>query len=78
MWGAPTGPAHTISIVQGIKDKVGDANTRRSSHTGPISGATFPSFFEDVEMIKIKEQPKQTVEEARKAFDDAVAAARRT
>jgi beta-glucosidase len=77
MWGALTKPGPTVSILQGIKDKVGDATHVEFAH-GPNIRRDIPSFFEDVEMIKIKEQPKQTVEEARKAFDDAVAAARRT
>ncbi len=77
MWGAMTKPGPTVSIVQGIRDKVGDAVHVEFAH-GPNIRRDIPSFFEDVEMIKIKEQPKQTPEEARKAREDAVALARRS
>ena len=77
MWGAMTKPGPTVSILQGIKDKVGDAVHVEFAH-GPNIRRDIPSFFENVEMVTIKEQPEQTPEEARKAMEDAVALARRS
>lgn len=77
MWGAMTKPGPTVSILQGIKDKVGSAVRVEFAH-GPNIRRDIPSFFEDSEMIRVKEQPKQTPAEARKAFDDAVEVAKRS
>jgi beta-glucosidase len=77
MWGALNNPAPTVSILDGIKNKVGD-NVRVEFAHGPNVSRDIPSFFENVPMITVKEQPKQTPEESRKAFDDAVAAAGRS
>ena len=77
MWGAIVKPGPTVSILQGIKDKVGDAVRVEFAH-GPNIRRDVPSFFENVPMFTIKEQPKQTSEEAHKALDDAVAAAKRS
>jgi beta-glucosidase len=77
MWGAMTKPGPTVSILQGIKDKVGDAVHVEFAH-GPNIRRDIPSFFENVEMVTIKEQPEQTPEEASKAVEDAVALARRS
>ncbi len=77
MWGAMVKPGPTVSILQGIKDKVGDAVHVEFAH-GPNIRRDIPSFFENVPMVTVKEQPKQTPEEARKAFDDAVDAAKQS
>jgi beta-glucosidase len=77
MWGAMTKPGPTVSLLQGIKNKVGDSVRVEFAH-GPNIRRDIPSFFEDMSMVTIKEQPKQTPEEARKAFDDAVAVAKRS
>ena len=77
MWGALNKPAPTISILQGIKNKVGAAVNVEFAH-GPNIRRDIPSFFEDQPIITIKEQPKQSPEEARKAFGDAVALAKRS
>jgi beta-glucosidase len=77
MWGSLVKPGPTISILEGIKNKVGDAVQVEFAH-GPNIRRDIPSFFENVPMVKVKEQPKQTAEEALKAFDDAVAAAQRS
>lgn len=77
MWGTITSPGPTVSILQGIKNKVGNSVQVEFSH-GPNIQRDIPSFFEGNDMIKMKEQPKQTPEEARKAFDDAVSLARRS
>ena len=77
LWGAMVKPGPTVSILQGIKDKVGDTVHVEFAH-GPNIRRDIPSFFENVPIIAVKEQPKQTAEEARKAMDDAVAVARRS
>jgi beta-glucosidase len=77
MWGSLVKPGPTVSILEGIKNKVGDAVQVEFAH-GPNIRRDIPSFFENVPMVKVKEQPKQTAEEALKAFDDAVAAAQRS
>lgn len=76
MWGALTKPGPTVSILQGIKNKVGSGVQVEFAH-GPNIRRDIPSFFENIPFITIKEQPKQTPEEARKAIDDAVDLAKR-
>jgi len=77
MWGAMTKPGPTVSILQGIKNKVGDSAHVEFAH-GPNIRRDIPSFFENVPIIPIKEQPRQSLEEAKKAFDDAVDLAKRS
>jgi beta-glucosidase len=77
MWGSIVNPGPTVSIVQGIKDKVGGAIRIEFAH-GPNIGRDNPSPFEGLPIIPMKEQPKQTAEEARKAFGEAVAVAKRS
>ena len=77
LWGALVKPGPTVSIRLGIKDKAGDA-VRVEFAPGPNIRRDIPSFFENVPIVTVKEQPKQTAEEARKAFDDAVALAKRS
>lgn len=76
MWGAMTKPGPTISILQGIKNKVGGAVHVEFAH-GPNIRRDIPSFFENVAIVPVKEQQQQTPEQARKALDDAVATAKR-
>jgi beta-glucosidase len=76
MWGAMTKPAPTVTILQGITNKVG-TRARVEFHHGPNIRRDIPSFFEDQPIITIKEQPQQNPEEARHALDEAVAAAKR-
>ncbi len=76
MWGSITSPGPTVTIVQGIKNKVGGAIRVEFAH-GPNISRDIASPFEHFAMIKMKEQPKQTADEAKKAFDDAVAVAKR-
>ena len=76
MWGAMTKPGPTVSILQGIKNKVGGAVRVDFAH-GPNIRRDIPSFFENVAIVPVKEQPQQTPEQARKALDDAVATAKR-
>lgn len=77
MWGAMTKPGPTVSILQGIKNKAGESIRVEFAH-GPNIRRDIPSFFENIPFVPVKEQPKQTAEEARKAFDDAVDLARRS
>ena len=77
LWGAMTKPGPTVSILQGIKDKVGSSVTVEFAH-GPNIRRDIPSFFENVPMVTVREQPQQTPEEARHAMDDAVALAKRS
>jgi beta-glucosidase len=77
MWGALNKPGPTVSILQGIKDKVGAAVSVEFAH-GPNIRRDIPSFFENTPIFTIKEQPKQSPEEARKALDQAVAVAQRS
>jgi beta-glucosidase len=76
MWGALTKPGPTVSILQGIRNKVGDRVRVEFAH-GPNIRRDIPSFFENTPIITIKEQPQQAPEQARKAFDEAVATAKR-
>jgi beta-glucosidase len=77
MWGAMTKPGPTVSILQGIKNKVGDSVQVEFAH-GPNIRRDIPSFFENIPFVPVKEQPKQTPEEAHKAFDYAVDLAKRS
>jgi len=77
MWGAMTKPGPTVSILQGIKNKVGDSVQVEFAH-GPNIRRDIPSFFENIPFVPVKEQPKQSPEDAKKAFDDAVDLAKRS
>jgi beta-glucosidase len=77
MWGAMVKPGPTVSILEGIKNKVGNSVQVEFAH-GPNIRRDIPSFFENVPIVPIKEQPKQSPEQARKAMDDAVALAQRS
>ena len=77
MWGALNKPGPTVSIVEGVKQKLGDKVRVEFAH-GPNIRRRTPSMFEDNPSFIVKEQPQQTPEEAHKAFDDAVAAAQRS
>jgi beta-glucosidase len=77
MWGALVKPGPTVSILQGIKDQVGGAVQVEFAH-GPNLRRDIPSFFENIPISEMKEQPQQTPEEARKAIDEAVALAEKS
>jgi beta-glucosidase len=77
MWGALNKPGPTVSILQGIKDKLGAGAEVEFAH-GPNISREVPSFFENQPIFTIKEQPKQTPEQQRQAMDDAVALAKRS
>jgi len=77
MWGALNKPGPTVSILQGIKNKVSDSVHVEFAH-GPNIRRDIPSFFENLPFFTIKEQPKQTPEETRRTLDDAVDLAKRS
>ncbi|MGA2744827.1 MAG: glycoside hydrolase family 3 N-terminal domain-containing protein [Candidatus Sulfotelmatobacter sp.] len=77
MWGAMTKPGPTVSVVQGIREKVGSAVSVAYAH-GPNLTRQFPSPFENIPIVPMKEQPAQTPQEAQQAIQDAVALARRS
>lgn len=77
MWGALNKPGPTVSILEGIKDKVGSAVQVEFAH-GPNIHRDFPSMFENTPLFTLKEQPQQTPEQARKATEDAVSLAKRS
>ena len=77
MWGALVKPGPTVSILQGIKDKVGAAVQVEFAH-GPNLRRDIPSFFENIPISAMKEQPQQTPEQLRKAIDDAVTLAKKS
>jgi beta-glucosidase len=76
LWGAMTKPEPTVSILAGIKEKVGSAVQVSFAH-GPNIGRNLPSPFENIPMLAVlKEQPAQTPQEAQQSIQDAVALAR--
>jgi beta-glucosidase len=77
MWGAMTKPGPTVSVVQGIREKVGSAVNVSYAH-GPNLTRKFPSPFEGIPIVPLKEQPAQTPQEAEQAIQDALAVARRS
>ena len=77
MWGSMTKPGPTVSVVQGIQEKVG-ASVKVAYAHGPNIRRNMPSPFEGLPMIPMKEQPAQTAQESRQAVEDAVALAGRS
>ncbi|HKH99883.1 MAG TPA: beta-glucosidase BglX [Candidatus Sulfotelmatobacter sp.] len=77
MWGNIGKPRPTVSILQGIKNKVGSAVRVEFAH-GPNIRRDIASIFEGNPLVPMQEQPKQSAEEAKRAFEDAVAASRRS
>ena len=68
MWGALTKPGPTISILQGIQEKVGSAMRVAYSH-GPNLRRDIPSPFEGIPMTAMmKEQPAQTAQETQQSI----------
>jgi beta-glucosidase len=77
MWGAMTKPGPTVSVLQGIREKVGSAISVAFAH-GPNLTREFASPFEGIPIVPLTEQPAQTPQEAHQAAQDAVALARRS
>jgi beta-glucosidase len=76
VWGAVVKPGPVVSVLQGIREKVGSGVRVEYAH-GPNIRRLYRSLFEDIPLEPPKEQPAQTPEEARKAMDEAVAVAQR-
>jgi beta-glucosidase len=75
MWGALTKPGPTVSILQGIRDKVG-ASVRVDYSPGPNLRRNIPSPFGDIAMFaNMKPKPAQTPAEVEQSIQDAVALA---
>jgi beta-glucosidase len=78
MWGGAVKAGATVSILQGIEEKVGSTARVAFSH-GPHLRRNIPSPFENIDLLKaLKEQPEQTPQEAQKAIDEAVSLARQS
>jgi beta-glucosidase len=77
MWGAMTKPGPTVSMVQGIREKVGSAMSVAFAH-GPNLTRAFPSPFENIPIVPLREQAAQTPQEAQHAIEEAVALASRS
>jgi beta-glucosidase len=75
MWGSMTKPGPTVSVLRGVREKVGSA-VRVEYAPGPNIHRDIPSPFEDLSISQMKEQPAQTPEQRRKAIEDAVALAK--
>jgi beta-glucosidase len=78
MWGALTKPGPTVSVVEGIRQKVGPSIQVAYAH-GPNAHREIPSPFEGIPLTKnMQEQPAQSPEEVRQATEEAVALARKS
>ena len=77
MWGSLTKPGPTVSILQGLTGKAGSGVHVEFAH-GPNIRRDYPSFFENIPMAKMKEQPQQNADEIKKAKEEAVALAQRS
>jgi beta-glucosidase len=77
MWGSLVKPGPTVSILQGIKEKVGPGTHVEFAH-GPNIRRVIPSIFENIPLASMKEQPEQSTGELRKSIDEAVGSARRS
>ena len=78
MWGALVKPGPTVSILQGIKEKVGSAVSVAYAH-GPNLYRNIPSPFENLPMVStMQEQPAQSADEVRLSIENAVALARQS
>ena len=77
MWGAMVKPGPIVSILQGIRDKVGAAVRVGHAH-GPNLRRDIPSPFESIPLSPMKQQPEQSAEDARRALAEAVDLARRS
>lgn len=77
MWGALVKPGPTVSILQGVRDAVGD-NIHVSYAHGPNIQRTFPSPLEGTPISPMKEQPVQSPKEIQHAISAAVDAAKQS
>jgi beta-glucosidase len=77
MWGALVKPGPTVSVLQGIREKVGSAVHVAYAH-GPNIRRDIPSPFEDIPDSIMKEQAPQSSQEVRVAMEDALAVAKQS
>ena len=78
MWGALVKPGPTVSVLQGIREKVGSAIQVSYAH-GPNIHRDIPSPFEGIALTAaMKEQPAQTEQEKQQSISEAVALARQS
>ncbi len=78
MWGAIVKPGPTVTLLHGIQEKAGSAIQVAYAH-GPNISRDIASPFEGFDLTQnMKEQPKQTAEEAQRAIDEAVALAKQS
>ena len=74
MWGHIGKPNPGVSVLKGIQNKLGNS-VRIEYSKGPNIWRDFPSFFQD--SLHEHVDPAQTPDEMKKAFDDALATAKR-
>jgi beta-glucosidase len=78
LWGALTKPGPTVSVLEGIRNKVGASIQVEFAH-GPNLTRPIPSPFENIPMLQnVKEQPAQTPQEVQQSIQDAVALAQKS
>jgi beta-glucosidase len=77
MWGALAKTGPTVSILQGIRDKVGSGVQVNFAH-GPNLRREIASPFEQIPAVNMQEQPAQSSEQVRQSIDQAVALARQS
>jgi len=77
MWGALAKPGPTVSVLHGIREKVGSAIHVAYAH-GPNIRRDIPSQFEFVPDITMEEQAPQSPQEIRLAMEDAVSLAKQS
>jgi beta-glucosidase len=76
-WGGMiTGGEGVVTIIQGIKEKVG-STVRVEYAKGPSIQRAIPSTFEGLPGIKLHDQPPQSAADAQAAFEQAVATAKK-
>ena len=76
-WGGMiTGGADVVTVIQGIKEKVGPA-IKVEYAKGPSITREIPSNFDMYPGMKLHSQKPQSAADAQKAFDEAVATAKR-
>ena len=78
MWGALIKPGPTVEHPAGNQEQSRQRRSEWNSLMARTSGATSHHSSKNSQSSRSRSSPKQTPEEARKAFDDAVALAKRS
>jgi beta-glucosidase len=77
IWGALAKPGPTVSLVEGIRQKL-DSSIRVDFAHGPNARRSIPSPFEGIPITaRLEEQPAQTAQEIHQSIDDAVGLAKK-